>query len=74
MNINKLKQKAQYAAAVAVTTALPAMAMADDLTDGAVEALGGLKTGIVAVGVVAVTLAVAAVTISVIKSAIKRSA
>ena len=74
MNINKLKQKAQYAAAVAVTTALPAMAMADDLPDGAVEALGGLKTGIVAVGVVAVTLAVAAVSISVIKSAIKRSA
>ena len=74
MNIEKLKQKAQYAAAVAVTTALPAIAMADDISDGAAEALGGLKAGIVAVGVVAIGLAVAVVSISVIKGAIKLSA
>lgn len=63
-----IKTKFQQAAAFVTVAALPVLAFADDngLVDAAKTELGALKTGIISVGAVAIALAVAAVSISVI--------
>lgn len=69
-----MNQKMKYAAAVMVTTALPAVAMANDLAESAATELGTAKAAILSVAAVGIGLVVAMVTYSIIKSAIKRSA
>ncbi|MDO1509887.1 MULTISPECIES: hypothetical protein [unclassified Neisseria] len=61
------KQKLQYAVAVATTTALPAIAMADesDLLGTVKTELTGLKAGVLAIGVLAVGIGIAFATIRV---------
>lgn len=68
------KQKLQYGVAVVTTTALPAIVMANESIDQAAKTeLGGLKTAIVAIGAVVIGLAVASVSIGIIKRAINKA-
>ena len=69
-----MNQKVKYVAAVMVTTALPAVAMANALAECAATELGTAKAAILSVAAVGIGLVVAMVTYSIIKSAIKHSA
>ena len=74
MNIMKLKTAARNAAATVSVAAMSAPVWADGTPlEAAQTEIGGLKTGIVALGGVILGIAVAIVTIGVIKRAVSKA-
>lgn len=73
--MKNLKDKMYKGMAVATMAALPAIAFAEDtgIADAAKTELGTLKTAIIAIGAVVIGLAVAAVSIGVVKRAINKA-
>ena len=73
--MKNLKDKMYKGMAVATMAALPAIAFANDagIADAAKTELGSLKTAIIAIGAVVIGLAVAAVSIGVVKRAINKA-
>lgn len=69
MNLMKLKNKAQYALAATTVAVLssPVFAEGTTLMDTAKEELSGLKTGVLAIGAIAIGIAVAFATIAISK-------
>ncbi|HFC8523339.1 TPA: hypothetical protein ACFRHA_002298 [Neisseria subflava] len=74
MNIMKLKTAARNAAATVAVAVMSAPVWADGSPlEAAQTEIGGLKAGIVAIGAVIIGIAVATVTIGVIKRAVSKA-
>lgn len=69
--MKNMKQKLQYGLAVVATTALPAIASANDLIDAAKTEIGGLKTGISEIGLACLGVTLVIVAYNYIKRAAK---
>lgn len=68
MNLMKLKNKAKYALAATTVAVMSSPVLAEGtLMDTAKEELSGLKTGVLAIGAIAIGIAVAFATIAISK-------